>query len=143
MSSRQNLRKPRIVTLRLARRPTLYSQIGDTFAIPHEMMSLLSQRQCVTDCDLAAALRGLRSYVKISGKERLLPYIETEDDLRSIRQNHSDYVRPLVPMETELKRLSSVESNAIVASMGNFLGILCLLISVTIENPFDQDLLIT
>jgi hypothetical protein len=139
--------RPKLVGFKLRAEKTLYvetSQSGQKmYALSADLLGLIKKGGCTKDFDSHSALISLRAYAQQNSKERVLKYIETEEELESLVANHPQIAKDLMPSKLEWSKFSRADYFAVLNWVRNCVGIQFPVFIVTIENPSDRDLLVT
>lgn len=139
--SRQS--RPRLLQFNLVSEKTSYIKTENEYDLPSETLKRALIGECSADFNARLALRALRSYAKASGKESLLKFLGTEEQLRRLIKDHPNRVIDLMPTKAEMSAMNRSDYAAIMSWKRNCVGILFPVFMVVIENPFDQALAVT
>jgi hypothetical protein len=95
------------------------------------------------DTSLPRIKEALQNYAQQRGRSELLPYIETEEQVKTLVKDHPDIARKLIPQSAEWLELSRPDYEAYILWLSSCAGIPFPVFTVTIENLTDQEQLIT
>lgn len=135
--------KPRLLQFNLVSEKTSYIKTDNQYDLPMETVNRVVLRECDSNFNPGPALKSLRDYAKAAGKESLLKFISSEDQLKKLIKDHPGRAKELIPTQAELSKMNQSDSAAIMSWMRNCVGILFPVFIVVIENPSDQDLVVT
>ncbi|MCU1264624.1 MAG: hypothetical protein JWM21_942 [Acidobacteria bacterium] len=135
--------KPRLLQFNLVPEKTSYIRTDTQYDLPRKTVSRVVLGECDPNFDPEPALKSLRDYAKTSGKESLLKFLGSADQLKKLIKEHPGRARELMPTKAELSKMNQSDYTAIMSWMRNCVGILFPVFAVVIENPFDQDLMVT
>jgi hypothetical protein len=136
-------RRPRLLQFNLISEKTSYVKTNNGYDIPNEALRRAMTGECGSDFDATLALRALRSYAKVSGKESLLKFLSSEGQLRNLIKDHPNRATELMPTKAEMNAMNQSDYAAIMSWKRDCVGIFFPVFMVVVENPFDQDLAIT
>jgi hypothetical protein len=134
--------KPRLLQFDLISEKTSYIRTDNLYDLPKETVNRFVRKECDPDFNPGPALKSLRAYAKAAGKESLLKFISSEEQLKNLIKDHPGRVKELMPTKAELDRMDRLDYRAIMSWMRNCIGILFPSFIVVIENPSDQDLVV-
>jgi hypothetical protein len=119
------------------------NSLSKVYELSWELAKPIQSGRCNKDFDAGNALRVLRSYSRNNNKSYLLKYLESEDQVKSLKANHPDIVNALKPSRAEWGKLDREDYYAILNWSRNCIGIYFPVFLVVIENPTNRDLLIS
>jgi len=135
--------RPRLLQFNLVSEKTSYTKTDNGYDLPGETLERAVTGECGPDFKATTALRALRSYAKESGKESLLKFLGSEDQLKRLVKDHPNRVTELMPNKAEMSGMNRSQYAAIMSWKRDCVGIFFPVFMVVIENPFDQDLAVT
>lgn len=134
---------PRLLQFHLIPEKTSYIKTDSLYDLPKETVNRVVLGECDSNFNPGTALKSLRDYAKAAGKIHLLKFISSEDQLKKLIKDHPGRAQELIPSKAELSKMEQSDQAAIMSWMLNCVGILYPVFIVVIENPFDQDLVVT
>jgi hypothetical protein len=134
--------RPRLLQFDLASEKTSYIRTGSQYVLPRETVNRYVLGECDPDFNPGPALKSLRDYAKAAGKESLLKFLGSEDQLKRLIKDHPGRAKELLPTKAELSKMDQSDYAAVMSWMRNCVGIMFPVFIVVIENPSDQDLVV-
>lgn len=116
-----------------------------TFRVDGALMDRIQGEGCTEEVDtsLPRIKEALQNYAQQRGRSELLPYIETEEQVKTLVKDQPDIARKLIPQSAEWLELSRPDYEAYILWLSSCAGIPFPVFTVTIENLTDQEQLIT
>jgi hypothetical protein len=129
----------------LDRTVSSYTFMDNTYESDFSKMDWMRIHGCLPDVEifLPRIKTALQNIARKLGQEDLLPYIQTEDQIRTLGMERPNIANKLMPTTSEWQGMSPTEYEAMSQWQLNCIGIPWPAWNVTIENTSDQEQLIT
>jgi hypothetical protein len=136
-------KNPKLLQFNLVPDKTSYVESSGSYKLPYGIIERLYSGECIEEFDTSEALSALGRYAKDHEKSSLLPFIKTEEQLKQLVRDHPKRADELIPKRGEWEKLSATDARAIRSWIRSCIGIFFPVFVVSIQNPFDQELLVT